>query len=123
MRIAFRTDASVTIGTGHLSRCLTLAGNLRAQGWQTHFVCRDIAPAFVGQIHAQGHALTVLQTPAGAEANPDTLAHSPWLAVTQQADAGDTMAAWVHRAGVLLRFNLHNESYLQNSLASTTRVA
>ena len=93
MRIAFRTDASVTIGTGHLSRCLTLAGNLRAQGWQTHFVCRDIAPAFAGHIQAQGHALTILQTVAGAEANTDGLAHSSWLAVTQQADAGDTMAA------------------------------
>jgi UDP-2,4-diacetamido-2,4,6-trideoxy-beta-L-altropyranose hydrolase len=93
MRIAFRTDASINIGTGHLSRCLTLANSLRLRSWQTRFVCRDLAPAFAEQILRQGHELKVLQTAPGTKPNTDGLAHSPWLAVPQETDAADTMAA------------------------------
>jgi UDP-2,4-diacetamido-2,4,6-trideoxy-beta-L-altropyranose hydrolase len=93
MRIAFRTDASVNIGTGHLSRCLTLANSLRLQNWQTRFVCRDLVPAFAEQILAQDHELKVLQTTPATEPNTDGLAHSPWLAVPQEVDAAETMAA------------------------------
>jgi len=41
MRIAFRTDASVKIGVGHVVRCLNLARALRAQGEQVSFLCRE----------------------------------------------------------------------------------
>ena len=92
MRIVFRTDASVNIGTGHLSRCLTLANQLRAQGWITKFVCRDLAAAFAAQITAQGHILAVLQTPPGAPPNTDGLAHSSWLPVPQEVDATETLS-------------------------------
>ncbi len=93
MRIAFRTDASVSIGTGHLSRCLTLANSLKSQGWATKFICRDLAPAFANQITAQGHQLAILPTPPGAGPNMGELAHSSWLAVTQEVDAADTLDA------------------------------
>jgi UDP-2,4-diacetamido-2,4,6-trideoxy-beta-L-altropyranose hydrolase len=93
VHIAFRTDASVIIGTGHLSRCLTLAGSLRSQGWQTRFVSRDMATAFAEQIRAQGHELSILQTAPGTTPNTDGLAHSPWLAVPQATDAADTVDA------------------------------
>lgn len=38
MRIAIRTDASPTIGTGHLGRCLTLSAELRREGAEVRFV-------------------------------------------------------------------------------------
>ena len=47
MRVAFRVDASGTIGFGHLSRCINLAEVLRSRGNEVLFVCQDIAKCLV----------------------------------------------------------------------------
>ncbi|MGE7432226.1 UDP-2,4-diacetamido-2,4,6-trideoxy-beta-L-altropyranose hydrolase [Bacillus thuringiensis] len=41
-KIAFRADASIEIGTGHIMRCLTLAQVLRDKGAQIYFICRKL---------------------------------------------------------------------------------
>lgn len=52
MRVLIRADASPTIGSGHIARCLTLARVLRAQGSHVAFACRRLP----------GHRLDALQS-------------------------------------------------------------
>ena len=37
--VLFRSDASISLGTGHIVRCLTLATALKKQGVCVHFIC------------------------------------------------------------------------------------
>lgn len=63
MRIAIRTDASATIGAGHLMRCLSLAEGLRRIGHQVTFFCRTLPGHQCDAVTARGFA--VQRLPAG----------------------------------------------------------
>jgi UDP-2,4-diacetamido-2,4,6-trideoxy-beta-L-altropyranose hydrolase len=96
MRIAFRADASLQIGTGHVMRCLTLADALAARGASCHFICRAHAGNLIKFIQEKGYpAHVLLLAPVedrginGTHLNApaDDLSHSHWLGVTQTQDA------------------------------------
>lgn len=87
MKFAFRVDASLEIGIGHVMRCLTLANELTKRGGQCTFICREHAGNFIAQISNHGH--TVHSLPSSADADSD-LAHSVWLGATQNQDAKAT---------------------------------
>jgi UDP-2,4-diacetamido-2,4,6-trideoxy-beta-L-altropyranose hydrolase len=55
VRLAFRVDASLTSGTGHVMRCLTLAEELRRRGAETEFLCRDEPGNLIALIGSRGH--------------------------------------------------------------------
>lgn len=78
-RVAFRADASVGLGAGHVMRCLTLADMLRANGVVTRFLCRRLPGDLGAAIQARGHDLFWLEVDADAEASRRALADdAPW---------------------------------------------
>ena len=91
MRIAFRTDVSLQIGTGHVMRCLTLADALREQGAQCHFICRAHEGHLIDLIAERGYQVDALPKPDGEMSSTvDDLAHASWLGVEWSTDAQQT---------------------------------
>jgi len=141
MKVAFRADASVPIGAGHVMRCLTLADALRASGAQTHFLCRRL-PGHLGElILARGHALDWLAD-SGVDADNSAAAlaqGAPWdwlvvdhyaLAATwETAQRGlvnkilaiDDQADRPHDCDLLLDQNLQTENRYDGLLPTACR--
>ena len=90
VRIAFRADASVQIGSGHVMRCLTLADALKAQGAECLFICRPHEGHLLDLIVQRGHPILTL--PVLAEHSMKAiknLTHSDWLGTDWATDALD----------------------------------
>jgi UDP-2,4-diacetamido-2,4,6-trideoxy-beta-L-altropyranose hydrolase len=96
IKIAFRADASLQIGTGHIMRCLTLADALAERGTICHFICREHAGSLIEFIQAKGYQAHPLPLASAEEtdsnvtnlgASADDLSHSHWLGATQAQDA------------------------------------
>lgn len=96
MKIAFRTDASLQMGSGHVMRCLTLADALKAQGAQCHFISREHSGNLLEGIRQRGHGVTGLPAslpqPSNSTDAIPKLAHAAWLGCDWQTDAQQTHA-------------------------------
>lgn len=106
MKIAFRTDASLQMGSGHVMRCLTLADALRAQGAQCHFISRAHPGNLISTIQQRGYKVNRLVAPvqqaqaaikkiaaAAQDTQPNQAPepfHTARLGSTWQADIADT---------------------------------
>ena len=90
MKIAFRTDASNQIGTGHFMRCLTLADELKKQGAHIIFISRNLPPHLSEMLNAKGMEYISLITDAIQEST-DELTHANWLGTSQAQDAQATI--------------------------------
>ncbi len=97
MKVVFRADASLQIGTGHVMRCLTLADALAARGADCHFICREHVGNLIEFIRSKGypvHVLPAVTTPSDDESDANLaasadkeLTHGHWLGATQADDA------------------------------------
>lgn len=97
MKITFRTDASLQIGTGHVMRCLTLAKALRRQGAECTFVCREHPGHWIDQIRRNGFKCFPLplskHRDESSDSNGSALQHAAWLGANWQTDAQETLHA------------------------------
>ena len=95
MKVAIRTDSSLTIGTGHVIRCLTLAECLRERGVKATFICREHEGNLIGFIQAKGfkvHTLSMTENDLEMSRvtslkSKNVLDHADWLGATLQQDA------------------------------------
>lgn len=98
MEVFFRTDASLTIGHGHVMRCLTLAGALRERGLRSAFVCKQHAGNLCDLIEERGFA--VVRVPVTETVSSELkISHAFWLGSSLIEDAELTSAA-IERIGV-----------------------
>lgn len=87
MKIAFRVDASLQIGTGHVMRCLTLADALTSKDAKCIFICRSHEGNLIELIRSKGYVTHALQIePERNHENGDST-YSEWLGSTQERDA------------------------------------
>ncbi|MFJ1338375.1 UDP-2,4-diacetamido-2,4,6-trideoxy-beta-L-altropyranose hydrolase [Pseudomonas caricapapayae] len=90
MKVVFRADASMQIGSGHVMRCLTLADALKAEGAECHFICREHPGHLLDLIRSKGfigHSLDA----DGSSSLKDQIelqpAYAGWLGATQAQDS------------------------------------
>ena len=101
---AIRVDASLSMGSGHVMRCLTLADALETRGAQCHFISRAHPGHLLEAIHQRGYKVNSLLAPViRAQAATKIVAikvpelhqepaHAAWLGSTWQIDAQETAA-------------------------------
>ena len=104
MKVAFRADASLQMGSGHVMRCLTLADALKAQGADCHFISREHPGHLLEVIRQRGYKVNslpvhVLPSQAAiknivkeASSPQHPPHHAAWLGSTWQTDAQETAA-------------------------------
>ncbi len=103
MKVAFRTDASFTIGSGHIMRCLTLADALTAQGAECHFITRAHPGNLLELIRQRGFEVTAFPVGLPMPSTNTRLVrehskesfHASWLGCDWQFDAEQTRAVLV----------------------------
>lgn len=102
MHFAFRTDASLHIGTGHVVRCLTLADALHERGAKSTFICRPHAGHLLDLIQQRGHAAKALAPADDAYTALADPCHAQWLGTDWASDAqqtqqvlGDQVVDWL----------------------------
>lgn len=90
--VAFRVDASLDIGTGHVMRCLTLADTLAACGVECRFICREHPGHLIGHIRNKGYRVDALPA-INENAHPtESQPHAHWLGCRWETDAVQTKA-------------------------------
>ena len=94
MRILFRVDASLHIGSGHVMRCRTLARELQRRGAELVFICRRQAGDLIEILQQEFHVLVLCDQSllSTYDLNGRQL-YRAWLGCTQQKDAAECIEA------------------------------
>lgn len=87
LKVAFRVDASLAIGTGHVMRCLTLADTLYKKNVKSTFICRQHTSNLVNLVLQRGYKVILL--PKLENTQPSGNGYSGWLGTDMTTDARD----------------------------------
>ena len=92
MKVAFRVDASLQIGSGHVMRCLALADALQATDVQCTFVCRPYPGNMLKTIRAKYSCieLSAVLDPQNTASQGSIADYADWLGCSWQSDASET---------------------------------
>jgi UDP-2,4-diacetamido-2,4,6-trideoxy-beta-L-altropyranose hydrolase len=103
--ILIRTDASLSIGSGHVMRCRTLARELRRRGGEVTFLCRRQSGDLIGLLEQEFPVLALPELPLAATQTSAGLPlqrrelYGAWLGCSQTQDAVDCLEA-LRQAGI-----------------------
>ncbi|MFZ5981802.1 MAG: UDP-2,4-diacetamido-2,4,6-trideoxy-beta-L-altropyranose hydrolase [Candidatus Zixiibacteriota bacterium] len=93
MKVVVRTDSSLLIGTGHMMRCLTLAEELRRNGVEVVFICREHPGNIIERAVLKGFKVHRLPLDDDKLMNdPDRSLYDRWRGVEKEYDAEQTRA-------------------------------
>jgi UDP-2,4-diacetamido-2,4,6-trideoxy-beta-L-altropyranose hydrolase len=87
LNVLFRVDGSISLGTGHVVRCITLAQSLSAHGIKSSFLCWDYDGRMISYIESSGFPAYRLDFGRNGEQVPDHIANKVSCYSTQQKDA------------------------------------
>src|SRR3990172_4561871 len=90
MNIVFRTDASQTIGTGHVMRCITLANALRYKKADVLFICHEYNGHLCDLIEENNFSVIRLPVSNLVEHDEGKIYHASPLAAAWEEDAERT---------------------------------
>ena len=92
--ILIRCDASLSIGSGHVMRCRTLARELQRRGAAVTFLCRRQAGDLIVLLEQEFAVLPLPELPLLATAGLAGRAlYQAWLGCSQEQDAADSLQA------------------------------
>jgi UDP-2,4-diacetamido-2,4,6-trideoxy-beta-L-altropyranose hydrolase len=103
--ILIRTDASLSIGSGHVMRCRTLARELQRRGVQVPFLCRRQPGDLISLLQQEFPVLALPELPLAATHTPEGQPlqgqelYGAWLGCSQEQDAADCLRA-LAQAGI-----------------------
>ena len=89
LNVLFRVDGSISLGTGHVVRCITLAQSLSVHGINCSFLCRDYDGQMIGYIESSGFSAYRLNFGRNGEQAPNHVANKVSCYSTQLRDAGN----------------------------------
>ena len=101
MKVVFRVDASSTIGSGHLSRCLTLAREIARGDADVAFACRAPTEHTIRWIAREGYPVIEVKGPEEALATAGVVAGADVVVLDGYTFGADVRAS-IRKVGSVL---------------------